>query len=317
MALFVCGRTIVSLGADLKRERELRGITLEEIARETKIRVSVLGYLEADRFDRLPSGIFRQSFVRSYARCLGIDEGKAVRECLLEEDGVSFTGPPARVGEATQASPPTRPKARTTGAKSATLLPSAVALLGALAIFYFVEARARTDQAAQNVLESRPTGQHSQDLASTPPPASGNHGQPLGVTGPGYRAPLKVLGELAPQPSPETPAAAKAGTVAEPQLRIGAREQAWVRVSAGENTLFSGILQSDETRSFSLQQPLHLKLGNPRGTQLWVNDQLLGQLGEDGKPKTMVVSAENYQRYLAVRESIGPTPGPSRLSTLN
>jgi cytoskeletal protein RodZ len=317
MALFVCGRTIVSLGADLKRERELRGITLEEIARETKIRVGLLGYMEADRFDRLPSGIFRQSFVRSYARYLGIDEVKAVSECLLEEDGVSFTGPPARVGEATQASPPTRPKARTTGAKSATLLPSAVALLGALAIFYFVEARARTDQAAQNVLESRPTGQHSQDLASTPPPASRNQGQPLGVTGPGHRAALKVLGELAPQPSSESPAAAEAGREAEPRLRIKAREQAWVRVSAGENTLFSGILQSDETRSFSLQQPLHLKLGNPRGTQLWVNGQLFGQLSKDGKPKTIVVSAENYQRYLAVRESMAPSLSSPRLSTLN
>ena len=317
MALFVCGRTIVSLGADLKRERELSGITLEEIARETKIRVSLLGYMEADRFDQLPSGIFRQSFVRSYARYLGIDEDKAVGECLLEEEGVSFTGPPAGVGEATQASPGMRQKARTAGAKYASLLPSAVALLGALAIFYFVEARARTDQETRSVLESRRTGQHSEDLASTPRTASGSHAQPLDVTGPGHRSALKVLGELAPQPSSETPAAAKAGTVAEPQLRIEAREQAWVRVSAGENTLFSGILQSDETRSFSLQQPLYLKLGNPRGTQLWVNDQLLGQLGEDGKPKTMVVSAENYQRYLAVRESIGPTPGPSRLSTLN
>ena len=317
MALFVCGRTIVSLGADLKRERELRGITLEEIARETKIRVSLLGYMEADRFDRLPPGIFCQSFVRSYARYLGIDEDKAIRECLLEEDAVSFTGPPAGAGKATQASPGMRQKARTAGAKSASFLPSAVALLGALAIFYFVEARARTDQAARSALESRRTGQHSEDLASTPRPASGNPAQPLDVTGPGHRSALKVLGELAPQPSSETPAAAKAGTVAEPQLRIEAREQAWVRVSAGENTLFSGILQSDETRSFSLQQPLYLKLGNPRGTQLWVNDQLFGQLSEDGKPKTIVVSAENYQRYLAVRESIAPSLSSSRLSTLN
>ena len=81
----------MSLGAELKRERELRGITLEEIARETKIRTSLLGYLEADRFDRLPSGVFRQSFVRSYARYVGIDEDKSVRECLMVEDKINAT----------------------------------------------------------------------------------------------------------------------------------------------------------------------------------------------------------------------------------
>ena len=69
----------MSLGADLKRERNFRGITLEEIARETKIRTSLLLLYEADRFDRLPSGVFRQSFCASYARYLGIDEDKPIR----------------------------------------------------------------------------------------------------------------------------------------------------------------------------------------------------------------------------------------------
>ena len=85
----------MSLGAELKRERELRGVTLEEIARETKIRASLLGYIEDDRFDRLPAGVFRRSFVRSYARYLGIDEDKSVREYLLVEDRLNprATGP--------------------------------------------------------------------------------------------------------------------------------------------------------------------------------------------------------------------------------
>ena len=100
-------------------------------------------------------------------------------------------------------------------------------------------------------------------------------------------------------------------------MRIKAREQAWVRVSAGESTLFSGMLRSDETRSFSLQRPLNVKLGNPLGTQLWVNDQVFGQLGEPGKTKTIVVSAENYQGFLAVPDPVDPSPSPSQVSTLN
>lgn len=317
MALFSCGRSIVSLGADLKRERELRGVTLEEIARETKIRASLLGYIEADRFDRLPAGVFRQSFVRSYARYLGIDGDKMVRECLLSEDRLGSAREESRVAQTTRTSLGARLKTRAAGAKSAAILPSVVALLGALTIFYFVEVGARTDQDSSNVPKNARAAQPVKDLASAPGGDSDNNGQLVGVSESGDQAGLTVLGELAPKPSPETPSAAKPASVAEPRLRIKAREQAWVRVRAGESTLFSGVLRSDETRSFSLQQPLNVKLGNPLGTQLWVNDQVFGQLGEPGKTKTIVVSAENYQGFLAVPDPADSSPGPSRVSTLN
>ena len=307
----------MSLGADLKRERELRGITLEEIARETKIRTSLLGYLEADRFDRLPPGVFRQSFVRSYARYLGIDEDKPVQECLLMEDRLKSAGHRTLLEQTARPSLGTRLKTRAAGVSSAAILPSGVALLGALTIFYFVEVGARTDQKSPSVSEGTGVEQLSPDRTSTPGPASPNNGQPVGVRGNGGQAGLTVLGELARQPSSKTPARAGSGPVAEPRLRIKARELAWIRVNAGNNTLFSGILQSDETRSFSLRQPLNIKLGNPLGTQLWVNDQVFGQLGEAGKTKTIVVSAENYQSFLAAREPTGPSSSPARLSTRN
>ncbi len=317
MALFSAGRAIVSLGADLKRERELRGVTLEEIARETKIRASLLGYIEDDRFDRLPAGVFRRSFVRSYARYLGIDEDKPVREYLLVEDRLKSAGYWSRAAQKPRPSLGARLKTRAAGAKSGAIFPSVVALLGALTIFYFVEVGARTDQDSLSVAKSAGTAQHSQDQASAPPQASGNNGQLAGVSGSDDQAGLSVLGELAPKLSPETPSEARPVSVAEPRLRIKAREQAWIRVSVGESTLFSGILRSDETRSFSLQRPLNVKLGNPLGTQLWVNDQVFGQLGEPGKTKTIFVSAENYQSFLAARDQVAPSPNPSQVSTLN
>lgn len=317
MALFSCWRLIVSLGADLKRERELRGITLEEIAKETKIRTSLLSYLEADRFDRLPSGVFRQSFVRSYARYLGINEEKPVRECWLVEDRLKSAGQRSRSEQIPPPSLGRRLKARAAGAKSATMLPSAVALLGALTIFYFVEVRARTDQASLTVSERAGVEEVSEDRTATPGRASLKNGQPVDVKRAGGPAGLSVLGELAPQPSSKTPSETRTVPAGEPRLRIKAREQAWVRVSAGENTLFSGMLRSDETRSFSLRRPLNVKLGNPLGTRLWVNDQAFSQLGEAGKTKSIVVSAENYHGFLTPRDPIAPSPDPSRVSTLN
>ena len=242
---------------------------------------------------------------------------KPVRECLLVEDRLKSAGQRSRSEQTPKVSLGTRLKARAAGAKSASMVPSAVALLGALIIFYFVEVRARTDQASLTVPERAGAEQVSEDQAVTPGRASLENGQHVDVKTAAGSAGLSVLGELAPRPSSETPTGTTTVAPAEPRLRITARERSWVRVSIGENTLFSGMLRSDETRSFSLRQPLSVKLGNPLGTRLWVNDQAFSQLGEAGKTKTIVVSAENYPSFLAARDPIAPSPGSSRASTLN
>jgi cytoskeletal protein RodZ len=63
-----------SIGVTLKRERELRQVSIEEMAQTTRIPIRVLQNLEADRMDELPGDVFVRGFVRSYARSLGIDE---------------------------------------------------------------------------------------------------------------------------------------------------------------------------------------------------------------------------------------------------
>jgi len=74
----------VSFGVSLKRERELRGISLAEIARTTKISVRLLEAIEKDRFDILPEGVFRKSFIKSYAKYLGMNEEQILHEYDLE-----------------------------------------------------------------------------------------------------------------------------------------------------------------------------------------------------------------------------------------
>jgi cytoskeletal protein RodZ len=73
---------MASFGENLKRERELRGIELRDIAEATKISLRFLEALEADRFAVLPGGIFRRSFVREYARYVGLDADRLVAEFL-------------------------------------------------------------------------------------------------------------------------------------------------------------------------------------------------------------------------------------------
>ena len=74
-------------GDHLKRERELRGVTLEEVAAATRISPRFLEALENEQWDRLPGGAFNRGFIRSVARYLGLDEENMVAEYALETRG--------------------------------------------------------------------------------------------------------------------------------------------------------------------------------------------------------------------------------------
>ncbi len=69
-----------SFGENLRRERDVRGVSLREIAEGTKISVRFLQALEEDRLDVLPGGLFPRAFVRQYALFLGLDPDKVVNE---------------------------------------------------------------------------------------------------------------------------------------------------------------------------------------------------------------------------------------------
>jgi len=58
--------------------RNTKGISLEEIAHNTKIKVSTLRAIEEAEFDRLPGGIYNISYIRQYARAIGADERSLV-----------------------------------------------------------------------------------------------------------------------------------------------------------------------------------------------------------------------------------------------
>jgi len=75
------------LGAQLKRARDERGMSLSEIASRTKISVTALEALERNDLSKLPGGIFGRAFVRAYAGELGLDPDKTVADfhVALEE----------------------------------------------------------------------------------------------------------------------------------------------------------------------------------------------------------------------------------------
>jgi len=138
---------------------------------------------------------------------------------------------------------------------------------------------------------------------SPPMPSVQSSSPPL--TGP--PAPdLKVLGELAKKP--ETPASVagadsvsglNAGDLA---LKISVIQETWMSLESGQSTIYSGLLYPGQSKTFALNKPLKLTLGNAGGVRCLVNDKPLLPLGKPGEVRVLMISPENYQQFLAPAE---------------
>ena len=65
---------MATAGQELKRERELRGISLKEIADSTKINLKFLRALEEDQLDILMGKFLVKGIIRTYGKYLGLEE---------------------------------------------------------------------------------------------------------------------------------------------------------------------------------------------------------------------------------------------------
>ena len=69
---------LAAFGEELRREREIRGISLKEIADATKISKRFLDAIERNDHKTLPAPVFTRGFVREYARYLGLNAEEIV-----------------------------------------------------------------------------------------------------------------------------------------------------------------------------------------------------------------------------------------------
>ncbi|MCD9185239.1 MAG: helix-turn-helix domain-containing protein [Pyrinomonadaceae bacterium] len=70
----------LTLGEKLRQAREERGISIAEVAEQTRISPHYLEFIENDDYRTLPGGIFNKGFVKSYAKYVGIDENEALQD---------------------------------------------------------------------------------------------------------------------------------------------------------------------------------------------------------------------------------------------
>lgn len=70
----------ITLGEKLRQAREARGISLSEVAEQTRISRLYIESIENDDYRSLPGGIFNKGFVKSFAKYVGVDEQEALQD---------------------------------------------------------------------------------------------------------------------------------------------------------------------------------------------------------------------------------------------
>jgi cytoskeleton protein RodZ len=64
---------MLEIGSSLREARRRQGVELDQVAAATMIRVRYLEAIENERFELLPDGPYRRSFLREYAEYVGLD----------------------------------------------------------------------------------------------------------------------------------------------------------------------------------------------------------------------------------------------------
>jgi cytoskeletal protein RodZ len=82
-----------TFGERLKRERELREVTVAEICAATRIAPKFLEALENEQWEKLPGGVFGRGFVRTIARYLGLSEENLLSDYDLARADTSSAAP--------------------------------------------------------------------------------------------------------------------------------------------------------------------------------------------------------------------------------
>lgn len=292
-----------SFGERLRRERELRGITIEEIAEATKIGSRSLRALEDEKFDRLPGGIFNKGFVRAYTRYLGIDEEQAVSDYMNAE--AQFRAAPAEGAEALAVAAAPSHASRVVPVAIVVIVAAALGL----AAWWYWGTRGRARPSTQPAATAPVKPPTSAAPAATAPGGTTEPAQSPAVTPAGQPPASAEKPPLAAtQAPPPAASATQAPAVTSEQrgspddrfvVQLHAREDSWVWVKADGNPAVSEIMKGASDRSLRARDRLEVKLGNAAGVEVSYNGKLQEIAAAPKQVKTLVFTPQGLQREAA------------------
>jgi cytoskeleton protein RodZ len=258
-------------GDRLKRERELRGVSRDEICAATRIGTGFLEALENEQWEILPGGIFNRGLVRALARFLGLDEDDLVAEYDL---AISGQGSPL---EACVRPPGPQESAKTRGGR--------FVMLGTLCVVV--------------LLGTGWLGWRWQHKALQQAASDGNRALPAvpAAGHPGGAAPSTSVESAGSTVSAAlAPSARPSGTEIQGlELKIEAGKETAVSVSADGSRVFEGSMIAGQSRTFTAQEAIDISAKDAGALLLELNGQTLAPLGPPGQPGNVTLKRSDLK----------------------
>jgi cytoskeleton protein RodZ len=321
------------IGETLRRERLRRNLDLREISKELKIAPYLLEAIEAERFERLPGGVFTKSFVRQYARLLGLDGDEMAAEVARAVDPQAELLPGERPGERPDLPPLAGFRAQSTdawqrvgdGGGVSSWLRSAVAIVAvtlACSAAYMYWERSRAPRAPRTAaVRTEPAPAPPAQPQQSPPPQTAEPQPEQPQTGQAEPAP-SAAAPTQPAPQGQTPpsaaglaeraSAAETPAAAAPlsgnamHIQITADEPVWVRASNNGKLLFSVTLDANQTRTLDAEGAVELRVGNAGGVQIQLNGKPIGAVGPKGQARTVQLTSGGFKIESPARPAVPP-----------
>lgn len=248
----------MDVGAELKRARLERGLSLADVAETTRVRSALIEAIERNDFDLCGGDVFARGHVRTMATSLDVDPVP-----LLAAMGGSNLSPMVAAVEPEsldiwemRSRAYVRSEARTWGAIALT----------ALAIVAGLVWHSRANDAPPALDPSTlPSVTTSATATVTPEPT-----------------PQSTPSESAVTPSEPAPGSST-GAVGAIVLRIDCVDTSWVRVTNANGTMFEATMRSGDSKLLTSDTDLTVRVGNAAGVSLTVNDLDYGSLGAPGE----------------------------------
>ena len=259
---------IETAGARLKKIRQERGLTLEDVQKKTKIHLNVLRAVEGDSISDL-SPVYLKSFIKIYCNYLGLDPQEYIGETNQQHKPVLNARVGRDIGERIERRPSSsfiKDASLKIGAMKSTVSFKKIIIFAVLAvIFIFL---------AFNLMK----------FISSNRPSS-----------------LKKARILIPNTAPKI-TKAKSTKAVKKELPRGfllglfARDKSWISVKVDGKVVFHGVLARGRSESWTAKEEIDLSLGDAGAVELQVNDQRFANLGRRGQPlKNIVINKDGLK----------------------
>jgi cytoskeleton protein RodZ len=296
-----------AFGERLRREREMRGISLDEIVATTKIGTRLLRALENEQFDLLPGGIFNKSYVRAYAKCVGMDEEEAVAAYM---EAANEAPPDNRVIAHQASFHSDRLPEEPTGFPIVPVLILLVVIVGGISGWKVYRDHLR-DREVRAI-----TGDAAVPAASTPIPDAGNSTPqfpaapttaPPSNAGVTAQRVAPVSGEPATKPTQNSasstasaaaaPANPAAGTPFEVVIRP--KDSAWVSIKSDGKFVVRGIIRPPDVKTIRATSQVVFWTGNAGAVEVSFNGKSVPLPGDANQEGELVFDSRGVMRHPA------------------